>query len=348
MTGPGALVVSAVQRLLIPPAILLKRFTKNRWSVDGELIDRAAQWLLMVSNATGRSMPDMGPKGARRYYEQLCTLLETQPPNGVTTRDIALSTRAGTCPGRVYRPESAGSGTALPGLVYFHGGGHTIGSIESHDTFCRRLSVGAGCVVVSVDYRLAPEHRFPAALNDCYDSTVDVARRAEEFGIDPARLAVGGDSAGGNLTAAVSAMARDEGGPPLALQLLIYPGVGGSIHPGRQNPGLQKGFGLDAKTTSWFSANYAGEHAEDDPYLSPSYLPSHARLPPAILAIAHFDILRGEGLEYGDKLEAAGVPVTRLHYPDLLHGFVTMSVLPRASDAIREISKTLQHELSVR
>lgn len=346
MARPNTLALSTAQRFVLPPAPLLEWFTRNRWSVDGESIDRGAQWLLTVSNALGRSMPDMGPARARRYYALLCTLLETRPPAGVVTQDVELSTRAGPRRARVYRPPDASPSAKLPGLVYFHGGGHTIGSIETHNTFCRRLSAGADCVVVSIDYRLAPEVRFPAALDDCYDGTVDVVRRSDQLGLDPTRLAVGGDSAGGNLAAAVCALSRDEGGPEIRLQLLIYPSVGGSIHPGRRNPGLQEGFGLDAKTTRWFAESYAGDHPEDDPKLSPLYLSSHAGLPEAILVIAHFDVLRAEGLEYGEKLEANGVPLTVLRYPDLLHGFVTMSVLPRAREAIAEITQSLRQALN--
>lgn len=340
MPGLGSRIA---QRLLFPPKSLLDWLTRKPKVVDGEAIDRHAQWILAVANATGRSMPSMGPRGARRYYAQLSWLLEAQPPEIEEARDVELNMRDGnTCRARVYRPKGAPASKPLPGLVFFHGGGHTIGSIETHDVFCQRLCAGSGCIVVSVNYRLAPEEPFPAALHDSYDATVDVARRADEFGIDRGRLAVGGDSAGGNLAAAVSIVARDEQGPPICLQLLIYPGVGGIDHPGRQNPGLQEGFGLDAKTTRWFYENYLGDHTDADPRFSPLFLENHAGLPPALVVIAHFDVLRGEGIEYAEKLEAAGVPVTRLRYADLLHGFVTMSILPRAAEAITEIAESLR------
>ncbi|MEM7135719.1 MAG: alpha/beta hydrolase [Myxococcota bacterium] len=335
------LTTALAQRLLRPPAPILRLLTLRRWEVEGEKLDRGAQLAIGISNLRGLSFPDMGPDRARRHYAWINSILEAEPPAVSDTRELTLRVRSGTRSGRAYYPEAAGE-ARLPGLVYFHGGGHTIGSVDTHDGFCRRLCAGAGCVVVSVDYRLAPENPFPAAIDDCYDATVAVAERSEELGIDRTRLAVGGDSAGGNLAAAVSFIARDVGEPAIDLQVLIYPGVGGFKHNGRRNPALQQGFGLDAKTTKWFWDCYVQGEEGGDPRVAPLELASHAGLPRAIVALAHFDLLRGEGLEYADKLVAAGVPITRLYYPDLPHGFITMSVLPRAAVAISEVIATVR------
>ncbi|MEM7435016.1 MAG: alpha/beta hydrolase [Myxococcota bacterium] len=343
MTVP--LTTTLAQRLLRPPDPILRLLTFRRWEVDGEKLDRGAQLAIAISNLRGLSLPDMGPEPARRYYAWISSILEAAPPAVAETRELSLALRSGARACRAYYPEANGD-ALLPGFVYFHGGGHTIGSVDTHDVFCRRLCAGAGCVVVSVDYRLAPENPFPAAIDDSYDATVAISRRAEELGIDRNRLAVGGDSAGGNLAAAVSFLARDAGEPAIDLQVLIYPGVGGFNHRGRRNPALQEGFGLDAKTTKWFWDCYVQGDEGRDPRVAPLELASHAGLPRAIVALAHFDILRGEGLEYADTLVAAGVPVTRLYYEDLPHGFVTMSLLPRAAVAISDIIATVRSAFS--
>ena len=333
-------------RVLRAPDALVRRVTEERWEVDGMPLDRRAQYMLALGNFAQRSMPDMTPEDARRYYARLSRVLESTPPEVSRTAELTPSLRSGQRAGRAYYPPHANDAKGgLPGLVYFHGGGFTIGSIDTHDVLCRRLCAAANCIVVSMDYRLAPEHPFPAAIDDCYDAYLWAVDRAGDLGMTPGGIGVGGDSAGGNLAAVVAAITRGEDKPSPCVQLLIYPSAGTVEHVGRKKPALQTGYGLDAKTTRWFFENYTAGGGSRDPRVAPLLLESHRGLSPAIVATAQFDLLCGEGLEYVAKLEAANIPVTHLHFTDLPHGFATMSVLPRARDAIAEIADSLRRAL---
>jgi acetyl esterase len=337
---------AVVGGLLGAPESFVRRMTKERWEVGGELLDRRTQYMFTIGRPVERSMPNMTAAEARSYYGRLCRVLEATPPEIGRTSELTIPMRSGLRPARAYYPPGADAPRGgWPGLVYYHGGGHTIGSIETHDTLCRRLCSAARCIVVSVDYRLAPEHPFPAALEDCYDAYRWVRVNAHELGMTFDRVAVGGDSAGGNLAAVVSSIARDEEQPMPCVQLLIYPGVGTLDHAGRKRPELQTGYGLDAETTRWFSENYVSECERANPRAAPLQLASHEGLPPAIIVTAQFDLLCEEGLEYVAKLERAGVPVTHQHQKDLHHGFATMSVLPRAQEAIAELAAALRDAL---
>jgi acetyl esterase len=338
--------IGVSRRLLRAPDPFVERLTKDRWEVDGELLDRRAQYLFTLGRWVERSMPEMTPPDARSYYARLCRILESAPPEVGGTEELTIPMRNGPRPARIYYPRGADETTeSRPALLYYHGGGWTIGSIDTHDTLCRRLCSNARIVVVSVDYRLAPEHPFPAAVEDCYDAYLWVSDQAPALGISANRIAVGGDSAGGNLAAVVTALARDEGKPLPSVQLLVYPGVGTVHHIGRQKPELQTGYGLDDRTTRWFFANYVPEGEDENPLVAPLHLASHEGLSPAIVVTAQFDLLCGEGLEYVQRLRAAGIPVTHLHQGDLPHGFATMSVLPRAREAISELAAALRRAL---
>ena len=333
-------------RLLRASDAFVERMTQSRWEVDGQPLDRRTQYMFTVGRFAERSIPKLTLAQARRYYARLNRVLEAPPPEIGREDDITIPTRSGPLPARAYYPEGVGDEQGpLPGLVYYHGGGFTIGSIETHDTLCRRLCKESECTVVSVEYRLAPEYPFPAAIDDGRDAYHWVRDHAGELAIDPSALAVGGDSAGGNLAAVVCSLARDEGRPMPRAQLLIYPGVGRIDHPGRSKPELQTGYGLDAKTLWWFVGNYMTEEEADDPRTAPLLLSSHAGLPPAIVVTAKFDLLCEEGVEYAKKLAESGVPVEHLHAPDLPHGFGTMSVIPRAREAISELADALRKEL---
>jgi len=337
---------AVVGGLLGAPESFVRRMTKQRWTVGGELLDRRTQFMFTIGRSVEQSMPNMTAPEARAYYWRLCRVLEATPPEIGRTSELTIPMRSGLRPARAYYPPGADAPIhGRPGLVYYHGGGHTIGSLETHDTLCRRLCREASCIVVSVDYRLAPEHPFPAALEDSYDAYRWVRVNAHELGIASDRVAVGGDSAGGNLAAVVSALTRDEAQPMPCIQLLIYPGVGPVDHIGRKKPELQKGYGLDAATTRWFSENYVPGDERDNPLAAPLRLPSHRGLPPAIIVTAQFDLLCEEGLEYVSKLGRAGVPVTHQHQKNLHHGFATMSVLPRAREAITELAAALRDAL---
>lgn len=247
---------------------------------------------------------------------------------------------AGEIPVRIYTP--AGHGP-FPILVFFHGGGWVICTLDTHDGQCRSLANGAGCVVVSVDYRLAPEHKFPAAPLDCYAATKWVAEHAAELNGDASRLAVGGDSAGGNLTAVVSQMARDQDGPALVFQLMIYAATDFTAQNASKKENGE-GHGLDNSDMDWFTNHYLrSKEDETNPMASPMLAASLSALPPALVITAEYDPLRDEGELYGQRLQAAGVPVTIRRYPGMIHGFFGMAqILDQGKKAVEETCQTLR------
>jgi acetyl esterase len=241
---------------------------------------------------------------------------------------------------RVYAPVASGR---LPVLVYFHGGGWVIGSLDTHDSICRGLANAAGCLLVSVDYRLAPEHKFPAAAEDAYAATVWVADNATMLEADGARLAIGGDSAGGNLAAVVALMARDRAGPAITHQLLLYPVTDYSFDTlsYRENA---DGYGLSRDDMVWFWRHYLSVEAEGEhPYASPLKTDDLSGLPPVLVITAEFDPLRDEGQAYAARLGAAGVRVASTCYPGTIHGFLAMAaVLDQGREAIQEAGAALR------
>nr|QLJ96471.1 alpha/beta hydrolase [Micromonospora carbonacea] len=243
-------------------------------------------------------------------------------------RDTVVPGPAGDLPVRVHRPAGAGP---LPTLVYFFGGGWTLGSVDTADGICRRLANATGCQVVTVGYRLAPEHPFPAAVHDCHAAVRWLAAYAEQFGADPARLAVGGDSAGGNLAAAVTLLARDSGGPALAAQLLVYPNTDQRERAepaGEQDPLL-----FNRHSVAWYRGHYLPDPADAaNPLASPLLAEDLTGLPPALVITAEYDPLREEGERYAGRLREAGVPVELARYAGMIHGFFAM---PGAFDAGR-------------
>jgi len=260
------------------------------------------------------------------------------------TEDRTIPGPGGEIPIRIYTPRSAPPGL-LPGLVFFHGGGFIIGDIESHDGLCRALCDGSGCKVVSVDYRLAPEHPFPAAVDDAFSATCFVAAHATVLGIDADRLAVGGDSAGGNLAAVAAQLARQAGAPKLCFQLLIYPvaqlASAPEIAAARASG---KSYFLEHQALDWFTRWYAPdpEHRRD-PRLSPLLAPDLAGLPPAYVVTAGLDPLCDEGRDYADALGRAKVPVTHVNYPGMIHGFFSFrGRLPKAREAATAAANALR------
>jgi acetyl esterase/lipase len=250
----------------------------------------------------------------------------------------------GEIPVRLYRPDVR---PAPPLMVYFHGGGWTIGSIDGHDPICRALANRAGCAVLSVGYRLGPEHRFPAAVDDAWAATVWAAAHAAELGADPERLVVAGDSAGGNLAAVVALQARDAGGPRIAYQYLIYPATDmRSIDwPSYRENG--EGYFLELRDMEWFTGNYVASPGDaEDWRLSPAAAASHAGLPPALIQTGEYDPLRDQGEAYGDLLRAAGVPVRVTRYPGMIHAFMSFSdVLDASKTALDEAAVQLRSGL---
>ncbi|MFI5730531.1 alpha/beta hydrolase [Kribbella sp. NPDC051587] len=254
-----------------------------------------------------------------------------------------LSTDAGL-PLRLYRPDLAGP---LPTLIYFFGGGWTLGSIDTADGITRRLANAVPCQVITVGYRLAPEHPFPAAVHDCHDATQWIAANAEKLQADPERLVVGGDSAGGNLAAATTLLARDKG-PALAGQLLVYP----NTRYGADTVSMATGddpYLFNRTSVSWYWNHYLTDPRDGlDPLASPLLASSHADLPQALVITAEYDPLRDEGEYYAEKLHAAGVPTTLSRYDGMVHGFFAMpGILDGGRRATAEaaawLSRTFTH-----
>jgi acetyl esterase len=263
-------------------------------------------------------------------------------PSVEAVTDLSAETSSGPVPVRLYRPPSAPAGP-LPLLVWFHGGGWVIGDLASADPTARDLCVQAGVLVASVDYPLAPEHRFPAAPEACYQVTRWLVDHAGDIGADSRRVAVGGDSAGGNLTAVTAVAARDRGGPDLLFQLLVYPATDClSSYPSIKENG--EGYGLTHDGMIWFGEHYLPEGTDlKDPTASPIYTPDLAGLPAALVITAEFDPLRDEGEAYAKRLELAGVPVTTSRYDGMIHGFFTMTaVLDAGRTAVAEAAAALK------
>jgi acetyl esterase len=257
-------------------------------------------------------------------------------PFVASVRDILIPGQAGGIPARVYSPVADPPGT----VVYYHGGGWVIGSVDDWDAVCRALAVASGCDLVSVDYRLAPEHRFPAAVDDAYDAAVWAG--AEMGAGRP--LVVAGDSAGGNLAAVTALRARDSGGPAFALQVLVYPVTDHDMDRKscREYDGNE--FILNRRDMMWFWDHYAPDPAaRSNPYASPLRDPDLTGLPPAYVVTAEHDPLRDEGFAYADRLRAARVPVAHRHYGSQIHGFFTMvNVLEDADKAAGEVGAAIR------
>ncbi|GLW94437.1 alpha/beta hydrolase [Actinokineospora globicatena] len=229
----------------------------------------------------------------------------------------------GEIPIRVYRPDVEGP---LPVLFYFFGGGWTLGTIDTSDAICRRLTNAVGCVTVAVGYRLAPEHRFPAALEDCYGAVEWFAANGSRYDADVSRIAVGGDSAGGNLAAVVSLMSRDRGGPQLRAQLLVYPNTDYTASSGSMAENVDPAF-FNNRSVAWYWSHYLADPPSEgmDPRVSPLRAADHAGLPPALVITAEYDPLRDQGEAYARKLSAAGVPAEVSRYDGMVHGFFAMA-----------------------
>ncbi len=257
------------------------------------------------------------------------------PPRLGLVEDLALPGPTGAIGARLYRPFGVPEQERLPALVYFHGGGFTLGDLDTHDVLCRQLCDQAGIAVLAVDYRLGPEHKFPAAHADCYAALAWIAGQGAALGIDPGRLAVGGDSAGGNLAAACAIMAREAGGPRLSYQLLIYPATDfRCITPSHRRNG--EGYLLTSRLIDYFCASYLVSDADRlDWRLSPLLAASHAGLPPALVLTAGYDPLVDEGREYAERLRGAGGQAEYVCFDGQFHGFITMGrFVAQANEAV--------------
>ncbi len=280
---------------------------------------------------------------ARKFIRELFAPV-TERESVKKVEDRTIDAGGDKIPVRVYTPEGKGP---LPVLVFLHGGGWVIGDIESYDIVCRGLANGAGCIVVSVDYRLAPEHKFPAGPEDCYAAVKWVAENATSIDGDPARIAVGGDSAGGNLSAVVAQMARDRGGPSLKYQLLIYPVTDYRLDTGSYRANAE-GYLLTKAGMEWFWNLYLGEPGNGaKPYASPLRATNFGNLPPALVITAEYDPLHDEGAAYASKLKEAGVKVKHSDYKGTIHGFFTLGhILSQGKNVMKEICRELREALN--
>jgi acetyl esterase len=283
------------------------------------------------------------PQDARRMYLERRGFTQPEPPPVGEVR--GLRTDAGV-PLRLYRPQALGE---KPVLVYFHGGGWTMGDLDTHDVLCRQLCAAADVAVVAVDYRLGPEHRFPAAVDDCLAATRWVRQHAAGLGLDATRLALGGDSAGGNLAAVTALLMRDAGDAPAAFQLLIYPctdmryGAPSHVHNGQ-------GYMLTRDSVNYFRAQYIADDSQwADWRASPLLAPDLSRLPPALVLTAGYDPLRDEGLQYADALSAAGNRVQYICFERQIHGFITLGrVIDEAHTAVALCAAVLREAFKPR
>jgi acetyl esterase len=301
-------------------------------------LDAQSQMLLDFLKQTGvQECHVVGHLAARQAREP--NRLPPGPAARVSNRHI--DGPGGPLPVRIYHPEQ---GDPRGALVFFHGGGFVIGTLDGHDNLCRQLCVDAGCAVISVDYRLAPEHKFPCALEDAYAATCWVREHAAELGVDPNKIAVGGDSAGGNLSACVTLLAKQRGGPKLVFQALLYPAT--DLRTFDRPSSLENAEGklLSRADMIWFTAQYVREDRDRfDPLVSPLAASDLSGLPPALVITAEHDPLRDEGNAYAEALRAAGNRVQLTCYPGTIHGFMSVyAFIDQGKVAVRECSEALK------
>jgi acetyl esterase len=298
---------------------------------------------------TAKGIPpthQMTPEDARRFYRERRFFTQPDPPAVSLVQELVAIGPHGDIPLRLVRPAGVALETVLPVLVYYHGGGWTIGDRDTHDTLCRQLANGAGCAVVSVDYRMGPEHRFPAAVDDTLAATRWIRDHATELALDPARLAIGGDSAGGNLAAVVAIAARDAGDLPICFQLLVYPATDmRAVAPSHTACG--QGYMLTADSITYYRGHYIPDAGQwSDWRASPLLREDLQDLPAALVLTAGFDPLRDEGRQYADRLSAAGNAAQYVCFERQIHGFLTMGrVLDEANTAVDLCTAALRRAL---
>ncbi|MBT6274485.1 MAG: alpha/beta hydrolase [Chromatiales bacterium] len=304
-------------------------------------LDSGAQQMLdILAGAAEKGIPllhQVSPEEARVMNLRGKELFGSDGPD-MATEDFSLPGGDGDIPVRLYRPADG----VLPVVIYYHGGGWVIGSIQSHDGLCRELAKRSGAVVVSVDYRLAPEAPFPAAVDDCYAALEWVAAHATELQVDAKRLAVAGDSAGGNLAAVVAILARERKGPSISAQGLLYPAT--NMHCDTDSHRDFRAHLLTPESIDWFQNHYLRSAADKDDWrASPLLAEDLTNLPPAFVLTAGFDPLRDEGHLYSEALRAAGVAVTYSCFDGQIHGFLTLDkLIPQAIDAIEATASALR------
>jgi acetyl esterase len=333
-----------VSRALLGSPVVCALLGRRRAAPDqGRTLDsQCAALLALASLDPGLEISRFPPPAARARMAAQIAFAEAPPPPGVAAEDLHAPGPAGDIPVRLYVPPGLSRPSAA--VIYFHGGGMVAGSVDTHDTLCRRLAVSAGVRVASVDYRLAPEHRFPAAIEDALAAYRWLAGRAAELGADPARLAVAGDSAGGNLAAVVALHTRGDAAPP-ALQVLVYPATDLTRSlPSHRT--FAEGYFLTRRSTTYYLDHYIDEADRRHPDASPLFAPDLGGAARALVYTAGFDPLRDEGLAYADRLKEASVWTRYQELPGLLHGFANMTgLIDAARYAMSEVFADIAREL---
>lgn len=298
-------------------------------------LDPEAQILLdAMIKANRPAFETLTPVQARQQMKEVRALLKQPVPQVAEVRDLTVPAPHGDIPVRLYRAKAAAAGTAQPALVFFHGGGWVFGDLETHDNLCRGLANSGDCTVLAVDYRLAPEHKFPAAADDSWAAFTWAHANAAKLSIDPGKLAVGGDSAGGNLAAVVAMQAQQNGGPRIASQMLLYP-VTDMTMKTESYKQLATGYNLTASVMAWFRDLYLRSPADiSDWRASPILASNIAGLPPAYIAVAGCDPLHDEGVAFAKLLERHNVPVTLRDFSGQMHGFASMTGFLKAADEV--------------
>ena len=304
-------------------------------------LDAGAQAVLDLIAEVGRPpFEQLSVPEARAAYVNSRKALQPDPIEIAETRDIRMEGPGGEIAMRLYRGRPSLPGTPQPALVFFHGGGWVIGGLDSHDTICREIAHRSGCTLISVDYRLAPEHRFPAAVDDAIAATRWISGNATQLNIDPARLSVGGDSAGGNLAAVVAIDARDNDGPAIRSQVLIYPATDMSLDT-ESYAAMADRPPISRATMEWFINHYVPDAAErTDWRAAPLRARDLAHLPSAFVLTAGYDPLRDEGNAFAGALAAAGTPCTLKQFPGQIHGFLNMGRINGQTDEALEVIAT--------
>lgn len=305
-------------------------------------------FLDQMAAAPGPKMSEAGATVARDIFVALMQLVGPKDVPVGKTENLTIPGPGGQIPLRVYTPVAAGQ-DPMPALIYYHGGGFVIGNIETHDGLCRMMANEGGIRVISVDYRLAPENKYPAAIDDAFAALTWVSANAAHIGVDANRIAVGGDSAGGALAAEVAQLAKAKGGLTLAYQMLLFPvtQIGGETSSLKE---FAVGYFLERETLDWFYSSYLPADADkSDAKLSPLLAADLSGLPPAYVMLGGYDPLHDEGLQYAEKLRAAGVKVNIADYPSMVHCFVYLqSFLPQAHEALSVAAKAVGAALTAR
>jgi acetyl esterase len=334
----------------LPAHVQVRLSGKTAVTADGDTLAADLQLALVLQERRGWPKPEtLPPAQARAERRRLAAVYAGKRDPVGSVRDLEIDTDAAVLRARHYTPTDTGD--ALPLLVYYHGGGFTYGDLDTHDGSCRLLCRYSGAHVLAIDYRLAPEHPFPAAVQDAREALRWAISHAGELGADPQRVGVGGDSAGGNLAAVVSQIAARDGGPAPVLQLLIYPVTDFTRQTGRSRELFGEGFLLTTAEMEWFEQNYLGGDVDvdaADPRVSPLFGEDLSGLAPAIVVTAAFDPLRDEGEKYAHAMRAAGTPVTLLRLAGFIHAFINLAGVSRACrEAVIEIAGMTRAMLAI-